>query len=268
MVNIDPKQPKGASPRKPMSFVRREPRGTKIGGRFADLVSSETTVELGGDEVAGYQPDGSAAFEERMRRSQENATEAVTEIVEPASSPRSEDEPVVLSGAVEYAESWQYPPVPKDIGSLVSYWSDVALPDSCLANIENADKTGRDFFEADEELKKWDREQPAPTTRYRKKHPVEYAAYVEEYNRRRAKVDAIKFNAGLIPRSELRDVARIGHLWFQSIDAGETMRDQAWVTKFRLGTGEVVTTKDIVQRYRLNDIYDAFFNRRRYQRLD
>jgi hypothetical protein len=61
---------------------------------------------------------------------------------------------------------------------------------------------------------------------------------------------------------------RIGAAWLQSIEAGESVRDEMYRTEFVLGTGEVVTTKQVLDRYRLHEIYDAFFNRVRYSRPD
>ena len=101
-----------------------------------------------------------------------------------------------------------------------------------------------------------------------RKDPEKYARLRAEGDERRAMLEKLQLQQGLIPRIELRDVVRIGSLWFQAIDAGEEIRDQAWSTKFLLGTCEVASAGEIVTRYKLNDIYDAFFNRKRYSRPD
>jgi hypothetical protein len=271
MVNFEPKQPRGIKSVNAKAALQRQPRGIKEGGRFAPGgVTSETTVDLvEGDEV-GYVPDGSKAFEERSQKAREDLIDPVTEFQ--ADAPEQKNPkvaPIKLGGSVEYdSGSWQYPPAPRSVEQLVGFWSDCLISDAAIANVENADCTGRDFFEYEKELERWDDSQPTPTTRYRKKHPEEHALYVNELRERKAIVDKVQFGVGLIPRSELRDVVRIGAAWFQSIEAGESVRDDMYRTKFLLGTGEVVTTKQVLDRYRLNDIYDAFFSRVRYSRPD
>ena len=297
MVTIDPKRPpKGIHPAVVKTTQQRQPRGTKDGGRFAPGgVSSESEVELVEDQV-GYEPDGSKAFEERSRKSTEKAVEPSDgsvplesdaaafekEFGARATEPdpwvkREPDVPVPpprpaptkLGGAVEYAEgSWQYPPPPtRDIEKMAAYWSNVLIPDNALQNLENADRS-RDFFLYEEELKKWDDAQPTPTTRYRKKHPDEYAKYVEESRARKAIVERVQFRLGLIPRTELRDVARLGAFWEQARGLGEESQARAASFRFVTGTEEVVSALDVVQKYRLWEISDAFFNQVRYSRPD
>ena len=73
----------------------------------------------------------------------------------------------------------------------------------------------------------------------------------------------------MLPRTEIREVTRIGAYCFQVADLGDDeLRAAAYSTKFEMGNGEIVTAGEIVGRYKLIEIYDAFFNRKRYSRPD
>ena len=303
MVTIDPKRPpKGIQPAAVKPPMQRQPRGTKDGGRFAPGgVSSESEVELVEDQV-GYQPDGSSAFEERSRKSAEKATEPSSEsagelpsesvslesdavafekdfgVRATAPDPRVKrapdvpppwQKPIRLGGAVEYAEgSWQYPPPPTlNTAKMSEYWSNVLIPDNALQNLENADRD-RDFFLYEDEFNKWSGTQPSPTTRYRRKHPDEYAKYVEESRARKAIVERVQFHIGLIPRHELRDVARLAAFWEQARGLGEESVSRAAATEFVASSGEIVKPLDVVQKYRTWEISNALFNQVRYSRPD
>ena len=301
MVTIDPKRPpKGIQPDVVKTTQQRQPRGTKDGGRFAPGgVSSESKVELVEDQV-GYEPDGSKAFEERSRKSVEKAAEPSPESAgEPVSlesdaaafekefgaratepdpwvkrepdveEPKPGPAPIKLGGAVEYEDSWQYPPAPTlDTAKMAAYWSNVLIPDNALQNIENADRS-RDFFAYEEEFGKWRLSHSRHWARgYRKKDPDGYAALMTEYDARKAIVERVQFRLGLIPRTELRDVARLGAFWQQARGLGEESQARAASFRFVTGTGEVVSALDVVQKYRLWEISDAFFNQVRYSRPD
>ena len=301
MVTIDPKRPpKGIQPNIVKTTQHRQPRGTKDGGRFAPAgVSSESEVELVEDQV-GYQPDGSKAFEDRNRKSAEKATEPSPEpagesvsleadavafekefgvrAIEPdpwvkrspdVEEPKPGPNPIKLGGAVEYAEgSWQYPPPPTyNIEKMARYWSDVLIPDSALQNLENADRD-RDFFAYEEEYRKWLSANPSPSKRQRRKNPELFVARDIEVRARKAIVDQVQFRLGLIPRSELRDVARLGAFWEQARDLSDEPRAKAARVDFKTSSGEVVSALDVVVKYRLAEISDAFFNRVRYSRPD
>ncbi len=298
MVTIDPKRPpKGMT-------QQRQPRGTKEGGRFAPGgVSSESEVELVEDQV-GYQPDGSKAFEERSRKSTDKATEPSPESTVEISSesvslesdavafekefgvratepdpwvkrspdveePKPGPAPIKLGGAVEYAEgSWQYPPPPtRDIEKMAAYWSNVLIPDNALQNLENADRS-RDFFLYEDEWRNWLNSNPSPSKRQRRKNPELFMARDVEVRARKAIVERVQFRLGLIPRTELRDVARLGAFWQQARGLGEESQARAASFRFVTGTGEVVSALDVVQKYRLWEISDAFFNQVRYSRPD
>jgi hypothetical protein len=265
MVNIEPKLiPKGTQAAATKTAVQRQPRGTKVGGRFAPEVTSEAEVELLEESVP--LSDGSKAFEERSKKTRDAVTEPVVAPEPVVEAPRTTSDPIKLGGAVEYEESWQYPPAPsRDIEKMAAYWSNVLIPDGALQNIENADRD-RDFFAYEEEYANWVNAKPTPTTHYRKKHPEEYAKFAEESQARKAVVDKVQFHQGLIPRTELRDVARLGAFWIQASAVDDETRAKAASTEFVTSTGEVVSALDIVQKYRLREIEGAFFNRVRYSR--
>jgi hypothetical protein len=298
MVTIDPKRPpKGIHPAVVKTTQQRQPRGTKDGGRFAPGgVSSESEVELVEDQV-GYEPDGSKAFEERSRKSTEKAVEPsdgsvplesdaaafekefgvratepdpwvkrTDDVPSPASASPS---PIKLGGAVEYAEgSWQYPPPPTlNTAKMAAYWSNVLIPDNALQNLENADRD-RDFFAYEEEYRKWVSTKPSPTTRYRKKHPEGYAEFLKESLARKAIVDRVQFHLGLIPRHELRDVARLAAFWEQASGLGEESVARAAATEFVTSSGQILKPLDVVQKYRTWEISGALYNRVRYSRPD
>ncbi len=48
----------------------------------------------------------------------------------------------------------------------------------------------------------------------------------------------------------------------------DELRAAAYSTKFEMGDGGIVTAGEIVGRYKLIEIHDAFFNRKRYSRPD
>jgi hypothetical protein len=81
-------------------------------------------------------------------------------------------------------------------------------------------------------------------------------------------VDKVRFSQGLIPRSELRDVARLGAFWEQASELDDESRAEAAATEFVTSSGEVLKPLDVVQKYRLWEISGAFFNRVRYSRPD
>jgi hypothetical protein len=273
MVNIEPKQPRGLKTVAVKTAVQRQPRGVKEGGRFAPEVTCEATVDLvEGDEVESVPlSDGSKAFEERNKRSSEKAAEPVTEHV---SAPplidesHTTNEPIKLGGAIEYEESWTYPPAPtRDVEKMAHFWSTVLIPDGGLMNLENADRD-RDFFTYEDEFRKWQNAGPAWTARRRKKYPDEWAKSSAESLARKAMVDKVRFSQGLIPRSELRDVARLGAFWEQASELDDESRAEAAATEFVTSSGEVLKPLDVVQKYRLWEISGAFFNRVRYSRPD
>jgi hypothetical protein len=84
----------------------------------------------------------------------------------------------------------------------------------------------------------------------------------------RCRFSSVQFSLGLISRTSLRQVARLGAFWEQASELGDDPRAKAYSTKFLLGTGDVTTAGDVVQKYRLWEISDAFFNRVRYSRSD
>lgn len=305
MVTIGPKRPpKGIQPAAGKTTQPRQPRGTKDGGRFASGgVSSESEVELVEGQV-GYEPDGSKAFEERSRKSREKETEPPSEstvdrsggsvplesdaaafeeefgvrATEPdpwlkrepdVEEPKPGPAPIKLGGAVEYAEgSWQYPPPPTlDTAKMAAYWSNVLILDNALQNLENADRD-RDFFAYEEEWQNWLRSNPSPSQRQRRKNPEQYVARDAESQARKAIVERVRCRIGLIPRHELRDVARLAAFWEQASGLGEEAESRAAATKFVTSSGQIVKPLDVVVKYRTWEISDAFFNRVRYSRPD
>ena len=74
------------------------------------------------------------------------------------------------------------------------------------------------------------------------------------------------FGLGLIPRSELRSVARLGAFWEQASELDDETRAKAASMRFVTSSGEVVSALDVVIKYRLHEISDAFFNRVRYSK--
>ena len=279
---------------------RRHPKGDGDGGKFAPKPSMESTVDLGEDQV-GYEPDGSKAFEERNKKPSKVTEQSTESTVESSSEsvpleldvvafekefgvratapdprvkrapdvPPPGQKPIKLGGAVEYAEgSWQYPPPPTlNTAKMAAYWSNVLIPDNALQNLENADRD-RDFLLYEKEFDEWRSSQPSPTPRYRKKHPDEYAVYSTEYDVRQAIVERVQFHIGLIPRHELRDVARLCAFWEQARGLGEESVSRAAATEFVASSGEIVKPLDVVQKYRTWEISDALFNRVRYSRPD
>lgn len=273
------RKPMGLVARDPKRAFARQPRGTKEGGQFAGRrrIVSESQVELAEGETVseGWSPDGSTAFEERMRRHEDerkNAAPAESDIESEAmgSDPRS-DSVIRMGGAVEYAEgSWSFPPAPtSDIRTMATYWSTCLIPDSALANVEAADRWGRDVAVAEDEFRKWRVEQPTITRRFKRNHPDEAVALSAEYVRRNAELDKVRYHAGLIPRTELRDVVRLGAFWEQASDLDDDdARAEAASVKFVTSTGEEVSALDTYRKYRLWEISGAFFNRVKYERFD
>jgi hypothetical protein len=256
---------------------RRKPRGTRDGGKFAaGRVSSEPAIELVEGESVGYEPDGSKAFEERSRRA-DNAT--TDDVVEPSVEPDVEVdiplatvievEPIALGGSAEFSEgTWQFPPPWSDVDELARFFATVEISDSSIANIEAADRTGRDILAAESAFSQWRVTQPTLTRRYEKKHPKESAAQMAEAGRRSARLDKIRFEQGFIPRSELRDVARLGGFIISCDGLDQDARVKARRMRFRLGSGDIVEAGDIWAKYELREIAEAFFNRVKYQRAD
>lgn len=266
MVNIEPRLPKGVNSVAVKTAVQRQPRGTKVGGRFAPEVTSEAEVELLEESVP--LSDGSKALEERSKKTRDAVTEPVV-VPEPAvEPPRTTNAPIKLGGAEEYEESWQYPPAPtRDVEVMAHFWSTVLIPDGGLANLENADRD-RDFFTYEDEFRKWQNAGPAWTARRRKKYPDEWAKHSAESLARKAIVNQVQFSQGLIPRSELRSVARLGAFWEQASELDDETRAKAASMRFVTSSGEVVSALDVVIKYRLHEISDAFFNRVRYSKPD
>lgn len=275
------RKPMGLVARDPKRAFARQPRGTKEGGQFAGRrrIVSESQVELAEGETVseGWSPDGSAAFEERMRRHEDERTNVTpppaktvpddTHDLESASSGVSA---IRMGGAVEYAEgSWSFPPAPTtDIETMATYWGSCLIPDGALVNVEAADRWGRDVAVAEDEFRKWRVEQPTITRRFKRNHPDEAVALSAEHVRRNAELDKVRYHMGLIPRSELRDVVRLGAFWEQASDLDDDARAEAASVKFVTSTGEEVSALDTYRKYRLWEISAAFFNRVKYERFD
>ena len=271
MVNLEPRLPKGVNPTMAKTAVPRQPRGNKDGGKFAPGRLSESEVEL--VEEAVPLSDGSKAFEERSKRASEKAAETVAEHVSAPTvidEPRMTNAPIKLGGAVEYEDgSWNFPPPPTDdIEKMAAYWSNVLIPDSALQNLENGDCTGRDLFTYDEEHRKWINSGQPLSKRLQRKDPEQYAEIEAELKTRVETLRKVQFGLGLIPRSELRDVARLGAFWEQASELDDESRAEAAATEFVTSSGEVLKPLDVVQKYRLWEISGAFFNRVRYSRPD
>lgn len=278
------KKTMGLVARDPKRTFSRRPRGTKEGGQFAGRsgIASETQVDLAeGELVSEWSPDGSAAFEERMRRREEERTKAapssdssaaksVHDDVDDLESASGGVSAIRMGGAVEYAEgSWSFPPAPTtDIETMATYWGSCLIPDGALVNVEAADRWGRDVVVAEDEFRKWRAVQPTLTRRFKKNHPEEAAALSAEHLRRNADLDKVRYHTGLIPRSELRDVVRLGAFWLQASDLDDESRTIAASRKFITSTGEEVSALDTYRMYRLWEISGAFFNRVRYERFD
>ena len=271
------KTPKGIQALVSEKQFRRNPRGSRIGGRFAKVVFSEPNIDLdeGEDAELAYQPDGSKAFEERSRRAAEAKAVQVSEtpsapIEDVAAAPaRIEVEPIVLGGASQFdSGSWQYPLNSSNVDELAHFFATVEISDAAVANLENADRTGRDIIAAEAEYERWAATQPSITRRFEKKHPEEAAALSAEHVRRNGRLSKIRFEQGLIPRAELRDVARLGGLILSVDGLDMDARVKARRMKFRMGSGEIVEAGDIWTKYELREIDGAFFNRVKYQRAD
>ncbi len=278
------KKTMGLVARDPKRTFSRRPRGTKEGGQFAGRsgIASETQVDLAeGELVSEWSPDGSAAFEERMRRREEERTK----VTPPSDSAAAKSVPddtydlesassgvsaIRMGGAVEYAEgSWSFPPAPTtDIETMATYWGSCLIPDGALVNVEAADRWGRDVAVAEKEFDDWSRTKPGITKRFRKKNPEEAEALSAEYVQRNADLDKVRYHMGLIPRSELRDVVRLGAFWEQASGLDDESRGIAASRKFITSTGEEVSALDTYRKYRLWEISGAFFNRVRYERFD
>lgn len=253
---------------------RRKPRGTRDGGKFAGgRITSEPVIELVEEENGvGYEPDGSKAFEERSRRADDATTEFSVEPDLEVDIPLAtviEVQPIVLGGSQEYdAGSWQYPPPWSDVDELAHFFATVEISDSAVANIEAADKTGRDIFAAEAAFNEWSRSQPGITRRYIKKHPKEAEEISAEFGRRSARLDKIRLEQGFIPRSELLDVCRLGGFIISCDGLDQDARVKARRMKFKTSSGEFVEAGDVWRKYELREIAEAFFNRVRYQRAD
>jgi hypothetical protein len=242
MVTIDPNRPpKGTEPASVKTMLHRQPKGTRDGGKFSEKVGFESEVDLRGESVP--LPDGS------------NASEPVVE--QPVIEERAvEEPPVKLGGNTKFPDgTWEYPPSGMRLAEVARFWATTEIPDFLIRNIEAGDKQ-RDFFVAKEPFDAWLRSQSWGSRR-KKKFPEEFAEYQKQYQRRKDILDRYEFHVGIIPKDELRDVTRIGHFWQYLNSSG--IREDVMDVRWQLRTGEVATTREIVDRYKLWEIQKAFF---------
>lgn len=274
----------------------RQPRGTRAGGRFAQRkeVISEPSVDLGA-ELAEL--DGSKVAEE-LARKREEAITAAAKKVSNVETPRDEaailegmeaslrgnlsddhffesdasrfapeQKPAIqLGGRLEMAGgSWQYPPSYSDVEQIVDHWARCILHDSALANVQNADRYGRDLTVYEAELEQWKRSQPTLTSRFIRKHPEETAAVQAEWKARKQYIDRIRYGIGLIELENLRDVTRLHAIWLQTFKMSSQVQTEVALREFVMTSGEVTTILDVEKKYRLSEISSAWFNREKFR---
>ena len=241
----------------------RQPRGTRAGGRFAQRkeVISEPSVDLGA-ELAEL--DGSKVAEE-LARKREEAITAAAKKVSNVETPR--DEAAILEGMEaslrgnlsddHFFES--------DASRFVDHWARCILHDSALANVQNADRYGRDLTVYEAELEQWKRSQPTLTSRFIRKHPEETAAVQAEWKARKQYIDRIRYGIGLIELENLRDVTRLHAIWLQTFKMSSQVQTEVALREFVMTSGEVTTILDVEKKYRLSEISSAWFNREKFR---
>lgn len=294
MVDVEQKQPKkpnGLASRDQKRTLNRQPRGRKDGGRFADTVFSEASVDLAeGESVSDeWSPDESSAFEERMRLRAEREAEDLARHPRGVEEDADQERPLVEEdtnqecplveeeiaeapkprfpikvGGVEESPlgSWNYPPsVGVGYEALAQFWATVKLNDSVISAIEIADHWGRDpdvALRHDEELEKQLQRPNGWSSRQRRKDPEGY----EKDRALRGSLDLehdwIVAHAGIIPQSKYRDITRIGAYWAQIGHLDETRGGEPGKVLFEMSSGERVTAPEIWDRYRLWEIEDAW----------
>lgn len=295
----DPRRRKGAPRSTPSSSsghdTPRRPRGSGAGGQFADRVFSEPEIVLGSDDVGEL--DGSKGQEEMARRRDEAlkireqeeeqkrlaSEQTVLADLEKSFSSGSDalegpkigstvndiPSPIQLGGNVKFDEGTiEFPFLSNDLRAMANFFAHVEIPDHHLRNIENADCWGRDVERYQAEFDEWWRTMPTVSRRWLKKNgQAAYEAMLAERDARRAYVDQIRFGEGLVPRHELRDVARMSGFWVQARKLDETSRSRAAQMEFVTSDGRVLNGFSTYMHYRMFEIEDALFGQRKYPRL-
>ena len=81
-------------------------------------------------------------------------------------------------------------------------------------------------------------------------------------------VEILRYNIGLIPRSELRDVVRLYAFHTQTFGLSTEEQVRASTMEFITSAGKITTSGDIARNYRMWEISPAFFNVKKYPRYD
>jgi hypothetical protein len=145
---------------------------------------------------------------------------------------------------------------------MAQFWAVADIPDEALANIETADRWGRDYEKWLKWFKDWQSGQPLITRRWRRHHtPEEYEAETSKHRTRHALTERVFNRVGFVSRSDMRSVARIGAFYFQAKSHCASTLADARDVYFLLPDGEPVSTGDYVDRHYLEEIEPAFFNR-------
>lgn len=283
---------------------RRHPKGDGDGGKFAPEVGSESTVELVGDQVdyqpdgsKAFEERSRKSIGKATEPSSESAVELSDESVSlesdaaafekefgvRATEPdpwvkRSPDVPGPVSaspapiklGGVEESQlgTWNYPPnVSISTDEMAHFWATVKLHDSTISAIELADRWGRDLNAAhqhDEERKKQLIHPYGWSSRRKRKDPEGFARDQALRKTFRLEEDWVSAHVGIIYKGDYRDIVRIGAYWAQIGFLDEARGGEPGRVLFETSGGEKVTAPEIWNKYRLWEIKDAWFGRRKY----
>lgn len=194
--------------------------------------------------------------------------------------------PIVLGREETDIEgSWRYPPwALRDVEKMCKFWASTPIPDEALANIQAADRWGRDVKRWEGDLNRWMTENHYPGRLFRKVAPgSEEERWLAEHGARKKDIEKVRNCVGFLYSGDLRSVARIGAYYLQMkrafdistwtktpspdvVDGLNRFWNEASRAVFLLDTGEPVEAEAYVKRFHLEEIELAYFNRYIYPR--